>query len=426
MWPSLKILIKRILPPWIVSCVYGANHSPANLPWFRMNYNDSKIAQVHRLAIWTTAIPKWRRISLVLSSLTWPLRLPLLALVHVGNEGGELRRHFGVSRFIQWAQLVSLGNTHNLAPESYYKFCLWKSAKRSKAGQFIQHHEILQLLPLLNRGIDTRGIDDKVRFFERCTALGLPTPAVVAVFPRKGEVKWHDGSPKTGLPLCDLFLKRADLYCGEGAERWTYRDSGQLWERRGLTLNESQLVAYCRGRSCQGTVLLQRRIVNHPEVARFSPGALCTLRVVTCRFPAESPSVLFTCWRMPVGSSEVDNFAAGGIAAPVDPRTGVLGEAVTKKRPWELLTHHPTTGARITGEVLPYFQNAIELSLSAHAGFGGPRFVGWDIALTDRGPIAIEGNTVWCVDLIQITSGRPLGETAFPDLLLTERAGTFA
>jgi hypothetical protein len=43
--------------------------------------------------------------------------------------------------------------------------------------------------------------------------------------------------------------------------------------------------------------------------------------------------------------------------------------------------------------------------------------VGWDIVLTEEGPLLLEGNAVWCVDLAQLSHRRPLAETPIPTCL---------
>ena len=49
-----------------------------------------------------------------------------------------------------------------------------------------------------------------------------------------------------------------------------------------------------------------------------------------------------------------------------------------------------------------------QVALAAAAGFPWARAIGWDIAISDRGPILIEGNERWSPSLIQIPAPQGL------------------
>ena len=127
--------------------------------------------------------------------------------------------------------------------------------------------------------------------------------------------------------------------------------------------------------------------------------------------------ILLALYRMPTGSSPVDNFSRGCLAAPIDLATGRLGRAVRKDlRLLPVATdRHPDTRARIEGFQLPWWPEAVSLALSAHAAvhWDGIPAVGWDIALLDDGPVLIEGNNLPCSTGTQMITGIPFGNTAF-------------
>jgi hypothetical protein len=125
---------------------------------------------------------------------------------------------------------------------------------------------------------------------------------------------------------------------------------------------------------------------------------------------------------MPTGGARVDNFAANGIAAPVDLETGRVGKAVAKDPRRGSFAAHPDSGGAIEGIVVPCWEEACALATRAHGAFPWLPTVGWDVVVTPGGPIVLEANPNWCVELAQIPSGRPLGETAYPAVYLAHRA----
>lgn len=96
-------------------------------------------------------------------------------------------------------------------------------------------------------------------------------------------------------------------------------------------------------------------------------------------------------WRHTVYRADLvaDNFAVGGLASPVDLATGRLGPARCKRIGFEALLTHPDTSAPITGVILPYWHEAVDLALLAHQEFAEMPAVGWDVAITDSDPILV-------------------------------------
>ncbi len=82
------------------------------------------------------------------------------------------------------------------------------------------------------------------------------------------------------------------------------------------------------------------------------------------------------------------------------------------------LDAHPITGAPITGRVLPDWPLMLETVLKAHLAFADRPFIGWDVALTDRGIVIVEGNAAADTDIVQRCCRSPLGDTRFPALAL--------
>jgi hypothetical protein len=102
-------------------------------------------------------------------------------------------------------------------------------------------------------------------------------------------------------------------------------------------------------------------------------------------------------------NSTVDNMAAGNMAAPVDEVTGIVtGPAVYSDitRADEIV--HSVTGVAISGFQIPFWKETIEMIKIAAKLHPQNRSVGWDIAMTKKGPDLIEGNHDWCKLLWQL------------------------
>lgn len=142
-------------------------------------------------------------------------------------------------------------------------------------------------------------------------------------------------------------------------------------------------------------VLVSAFVQQADYAARIFPGSLNTIRVLTVVTDGGAPLVAATVHRF--GSSAtrgVDNFSAGGMVARVHLETGVLDKAVwighRNRLVWS--REHPDTRAPIEAVQVPHWEELKRLALGMCAELPFLKYVGWDIAVTDQGPVVIEGN----------------------------------
>ncbi len=297
---------------------------------------------------------------------------------------------------------------NDISYEAWSKNNLWNQKDPIKFKSYIAHEEIIALLAHLNRDLDTSFLDSKYNFNLWCMSKKLSSPHTLMHLNNEIDLKSNHGN----LPLSDLFIKYENGVCGIGAERWQRDATTDTWNRRGVSRDSDNLILYFESLVKNGGVIVQPVLVNHPSVVPYSNGSLVTLRVVTYRSLDEVPKVMVCCLRMPTGDSEVDNFAAGGMAASVS-CDGVVGTAAIKSDPSQRISVHPDSGFRFAGTAIPMFREALEICLRAHAMFARPHFVGWDVAFLVDGPTLLEANSIWCVDLIQMAHQAPMGDFGF-------------
>lgn len=130
-------------------------------------------------------------------------------------------------------------------------------------------------------------------------------------------------------------------------------------------------------------------VVQHPSIAEYHPTSVNTLRIITIRFDDET---LVVHPRIKIGrhGSVIDNISAGGIFGIIDPETGELTYAGDFAG--ESYEIHPDTGARLVGSRIPRWDECLAFAKEVAAIVPDTRYIGWDLSLTDKGWVVIEGN----------------------------------
>lgn len=339
---------------------------------------------------------------------------------HATHKYGDVvARQYGISPARQVLEQVWLRLRYGVSPDAYYMYRLFLPRLRRQAGTFIYiYWKKMNALHLwLNCRVcpeEVKVLKDKVQFYARCKAHDVPTAPVLASF-KGGEITPQVWTGQDApLPRRDLFSKNASLGKGKEATRWRYVGNG-CYESEETVLDQNGLIEVLEKYSSELPLLLQECCTNHECISGLSSGGLSTIRLVTGRLPDGPPEPLFASFRMPTGGAVVDNFSAGGIAAPVDLETGRLGSALPKypHAGPQRQVYHPDTGHPIEGFQMPRWKEIVELCLRAHEAFPGMPSIGWDVAFAERGLTILEGNTKWDSYAIEIPHELPLTHTLF-------------
>ncbi|HUD93080.1 sugar-transfer associated ATP-grasp domain-containing protein [Sphingobium sp.] len=256
---------------------------------------------------------------------------------------------------------------------------------------------------LLNQGafpFAANPLKNKQLFAEVAQAAGLPVAA--SCDPARHDLEhWLAGET-------DIIAKPSFRSKGQGVERFQRGEAG--WYGIDGAIADARLLARLRA-LCQAGGVIQRRLPTHHVLESLSPGALPTLRVVTCLNEAGVPEACGLALRLSAGGVRpVDNFNAGNLVLGVDDQgrclTGWLGgggRPVANDR-------HPATGAAIVGTPVPDLVEALALAARAHLAFAEFTVIGWDVGLTGDGPVLIEGNWNPGTDILQLVTGQGLAD----------------
>ena len=148
-------------------------------------------------------------------------------------------------------------------------------------------------------------------------------------------------------------------------------------------------------------VLVEEVVIQCSEMNKLYPYAINTVRIITVNRYDNKQLVVAAYQRIGNHGYIVDNYNGGGMVVPINEKTGVIEyPAVDKLK--NIYYKHPMTNTDIVGFKVPKYKEAVKLALKASKVVKEIRYVGWDIAITDKGPVIIEGNEYPGHDIYQL------------------------
>lgn len=197
-----------------------------------------------------------------------------------------------------------------------------------------------------------------------------------------------------------LFAKLKDKECGIGCERIRVSDYPDF-ESLYRYLKEKE---FCT---------IEDLILQHPALEKLYPNAVNSMRIITILDNWGKPHCVYIVQKMGYNGRIVDN---NGLFTPVDPETGRIkypahsGDTTLGI----IYEEHPETHVHLQGYQIPYVKEAVEMCLKASLVVPQVRYIGWDVAVTEKGPVIIEGNTFNAHDFWQLPPHTPDGIGMLP------------
>ena len=349
-------------------------------------------------------------LELIAAALFLPLTFPATLLLTTARYGPAIRKRNGKGIVRQLRDQLLLYANAGILPPWYYLFELHRDPSKSAGLSYLNRFQTDGGIYLLTRGPRPTPLNNKKEFADHCEAHAIRHVPYLL---------YLDGS-RMGRPLpdIDLFVKPATGRGGKGAQRWQCCGPGIFSNSSGHHVKERALREGLSRSAAIRPLIVQPRVHGHGQLAKLSNGALSTVRVVTCLDEFGDPEVVEALFRMAQGShSIVDNFHAGGLASAVSLEEGRLDRASGQDCRTGWLARHPDTNAPIEGVRLPLWEEAKALAIEAHHAFADRKIIGWDIAITEEGPIIVEGNSSPDLDMHQRVRRRGLRESRLADLL---------
>ena len=172
-----------------------------------------------------------------------------------------------------------------------------------------------------------------------------------------------------------IIVKPIDDEGGNGVEKFVYSADLNCKELY------NKLVA-------NGQLLIEECIKQHKDMNVLYDKSVNTMRMFTFYKNGES---YFLQAVLKIGNGGVvDNFSSGGMYTYVSDCADVYVEAIDKND--NIYHTHPISNHKIVGFKVPLFNEAVELVKEAAKVVPEVAYVGWDIAISENGPVIVEGN----------------------------------
>jgi hypothetical protein len=134
--------------------------------------------------------------------------------------------------------------------------------------------------------------------------------------------------------------------------------------------------------------------------------ALNTTRILTI-LNGKDPAYLTGFQSFATGNAEIDSWGHGSVYVGFNYRESVLkglGFYHPAVKKYARVETHPDSGIKFDGYFIPYLNESVELCLKAHRLLYNNFIIGWDVVITDEGPLILEANekpgmnAVQCID----------------------------
>ena len=307
----------------------------------------------------------------------------------------------------QIAEMARLARVQRALPYHYLTMMLYKRDCIDAVENYLSAKMINAYQHKCNGGADLRVVNDKVTFDRAARAAGLPVAALLAFVDEAGILRDADGGP--------IDLDRLDvLRARHGGRLFVKPSAGAHGHGARIADSRDALIRALHPGVLQ---LFQPVIVQHPDIARFHPASVNSIRIDTLHLGAEI-AINTAVLKIGRSGSVVDNGAAGGVFVGIDIATGRLFPTGGQRPAFgtDRLERHPDTGEVFSGGQVPHWSELCALVRLGAETFRPLGSIGWDVAITPDGPLIIEANAFWIATLAQVGAGgvapTPLGRRA--------------
>lgn len=236
---------------------------------------------------------------------------------------------------------------------------------------------------------------DKSLFSSICNIWGFPTAQDLGII--KNGILYN--SKYTSIleilyTNYNLFIKPFDSKKGLNIHKIDYINKDIYIDDS--KYSEEYLESFINAISSKTDFIIQKRIIQHPKISSIYEKSINTLRVVTINhMKSYNPNDIYILGvelRIGANGNITDNISSGGVKVGVDNNGELCKYGFFNHKYGTKTLSHPDSKIKFEGFEIPFYEEAISLCKKFHSKIKGIHLIGWDVAITEDGPVFIEGN----------------------------------
>ncbi len=271
----------------------------------------------------------------------------------------------------------------------YYFFIYGLYHKGRKVSDYMTIRDYLRIHDELDPSYYLPMLEDKVLFDRYIKSFGVPSPHMYGII-SGGSILWLETNQYRLLDVLldqelHAYCKQVTAFGGTGVFKVDVIDKNLLLNNAPASIDDLRHLVR------NGKFILQKTLLQHPELNRLNPSCVNTIRVYTVN---DGREVLLygAVIRIGVNDSIVDNVTSENLATGIREDHYLHAVASTGTNPPLYFTEHPNTGVRFGDFKVPFLEDAYALCTDTHKFFDDFFFIAWDVAITPDGPVILEAN----------------------------------
>lgn len=292
-------------------------------------------------------------------------------------------------------------------PEHYLAYSLFSKPVDLRAWrQYLDKRDFCKLLFRYNKKTHFAILEDKVAFGDACQRHALPHPDIAFTcnyagrdFPFANIATGNLAAGFAALAAGDYIVKTCGGSYGINLWSVTKTADGVEVHNTGQMLSPQDFAAVLTNSG--DSYLVQAKIDVASSLRAIMPGRACgSMRIHTFLRPDGTVALPYGMIKLTRLGAISDNFvggASGNMLAMINMSNHSIQRVVSKAANglYSEVIHHPDTGVDLRDYPVPELQQALDLGRHCALAFPDIPAVGWDIVVTDNGPVVLEGNPMF-------------------------------